>query len=626
MASFTITDLKKDQKDSFSISDIGGKEPYDIPSWQASAMNVGQALSFGFGDEIAGKLGADPARYRATIDQFKKDYPGSAMLGTVSGSMLIPFGAGKIGALKGTSPWATAAITGAGQGALIGAGESAGEGSKLAQDTLLSSGTGFLAGPLMLGGLKGAGSVANAVAPYVPGLSKNTERLARNRVVDAFSRDSVTPDQVGRNMANLGPEARIADAAGENTRGLLDLNANMPGKTKDQLEEVIRNRIASRPERMDSMVYSVSGGMGRAGSMEKALTKQQIETSGPLYRQLHSLEIQGNERLVDMLKAAKSLGAFGTAKKIADAERVPFSLTDGGGGNAVFGAGGAPAYGNRFSMRDLDLVKRGIDDLIESQTDAVTGKVTTLGRSYVGLKKDLLAELDQLTTKDGTSLYRTARDAFAGPAAMKSAISKGRSFWNENAERIDDLMDGMAQSEQQAFRIGAAEALREKIGKQTGQTQLINAWKDRTIREKLKALLGDDVKYSEVEQMLKNEATLKRMEGLGASRNSRTFSRDAGAEQQTLDNAQDLVNMGVAAKTGAIPQLIGGLSKFTSRVGTPEPVRDSIGSILLQQYKPEELKALEAALEALKKMRASAAMASGAAGGAAGKGVNGLLD
>ncbi len=601
-----------------------GAKPYDVAPGVASLMNVGQALTFGFGDELAGKLGADRARYNATLDKFKKDFPVEAGIGTVSGSMLLPGGVAKL--LKNVPPLAAAASAGGVYGVAQGAGDS--EDGKRLEGATKSGALGMLAAPLVMGTAGAGGSILNALggqaASRFPGVGqKYSEWLARNRVAGALNRDNVSADDLASNMARLGPEARIADSAGESTRGALDVNANLPGKTANELENLIRNRIATRPDRMDAMVNTVNGGYGRAGDLSAAFERQKLGEAAPLYEQLHQMDVPVSPGLKSIFDSAKKLGAAGTASRIATAERVPFSLETKEASGAFDALMNAQKTG-RVSMRDADLVKRGIETLIERETDAVTGKVSTLGRSYVRLKNDLLGELDNLTVdpKTGVSLYKSARDAFAGPAAHQTAIRKGRSFWNENAEGIDALTSGMSNSEKEAFRVGASEQLREMVGTQSGQNRLLNFWKDRPTREKIKALVGNDVKYSDVEKMLKGEETLKRLESLGPSRNSRTFSREANAEQQTLDNASDLMAAGLNAKTGGLASMIAGLGKYSARVGTPEPVRDSIGSILMAKYATDEINALRLAQEAIKARRAAAASGSGAIGSQGG----GLLD
>lgn len=590
-------------------------KPYDVNSSVASLMNVGQALTFGFGDELAGMVGADKNRYRATVDQFRKDYPAAGHLGTISGSLLLPGGAGK---LATQSPLIAASTVGALTGALQGMGD-APDIEKGVNDASRQAIIGMAGGPMIMGMAKPVSDLTRSLGTKIPyiGDSLATD-LARRRIATSFERDSTTANDVGSNMARLGAESRVADAAGENTRTMLDLNANLPGKTQNDLETVNMSRIKSRPERMDSAVYAVNGGYGRATPVYEALEKQKKDTAAPLYAQLHQMEIIPSDKLAKSLEAAKKAGAFGEASKIANADEVAFTLKDIQAQQTVTGKANpltntsqtTQVGGTKLSMADLDYAKRGIDALIEKETDAVTGKVSTYGRSLVMLKNRIVDELDTQTN----GAYKAARDAFAGPAALQTAIKKGKSFWNEDADTLANMMQGMSQSEQEAFRIGASEAMRSMVGSQTGQNRLLNVLNDRNIRERLQSLLGNDAKYSDVERMLLNEGTLKRLESLGPSRNSRTFSRLAASEDQAMGVATDLAQ-GVASPQTLPLSIMSSLKKNYSTLTNPEPVRDAIGKILLQQYQPAEMKALQEVQDLIRRQQAAAAAGTGLLGG-----------
>lgn len=577
----------------------GKPKPYEVEPAVASLMNIGQAVSFGFGDELLSYAGVDKERYRATVDKFREDYPKSSMLGTLSGSALLPFGVGR---LATQSPWMAAAATGGVAGLLQGVGDSPTM-ERAVPEASQQAMFGMAAGPMLLGASKPIGSIASSVASRLPFVGNDISKfLARNRVADAFSRDSTDAKSVENTMAILGREARIADAAGENTRTLLDLNANLPGTTQNKLEQAIRERIASRPDRMDRMVYAVNDGVGRAGALTEALTRQQKGVASPLYKEAFNKSVEPTPSLIRDLEAARKLGAFSEAHKRSLAnpgDFGPFSLDP---AQQVLGNG-------KIGINDIDHIKQGLDALIEGQINAY-GKTTGYGRDLIGLKNRILSEVDNVVP-----VYKDARNEFAGPAALKSAIEKGRKFWSDNAETLGVKLDRMTKSEQDAFRVGAAEALREKVGAQQGQTQLLNIRKDRTIREKLKQLLGDDVKYSEVEQLLQSENVLARLEKLGIRRNSSTFSREAAAEDQGLQIAEDVTNFGINAKTGNIPGLLSQGKRVMHRTSTPESVRNAIGDILLQRYQTDEIRALMEAQKRLWELRKIGSTGAGIAGG-----------
>lgn len=597
---------------------------YDVPAGVASAMNVGQALSFGFGDEIAEKFGADRKKYNQTIENFKKEYPKSSLLGTVSGSMLFPSLAGRAAVaapamVAGMGPWQTAAVTGAAQGAAQSAGD-AEPGNRIGPG-VEGAALGMALGPSIIGATKMVGApiaaLLNPVLTNTPFISEPiTEGLARNRVAQALMRDQTSMrGELMDTQRWLGPEARLADSAGENTRSLLDVTASMPGKTQDTLESVIRNRQATRPDRLDPIVETINGGYGRPADVVKSLVAQKKAAAAPLYAQLEKTSVPVSDNLRATLQAANDIGAMAEAKKMAIAEKRAFSPSAFTGKTNPLSNAQAT-----LSMRDADLVKRGLDALIDKQTDAITGKVTPLGRSYTLLKKDLVKELDGLTTDQntGVSLYKSARDAYAGPAALEKAVNDGRRFMSLDAESLGTTMEGLSSSEKEAFRIGASEAVRNKLGAPAGQTEFLNQRVNRNLREKLMVLAdGDKQKYEQIIDGLRSEETLKRLEGLGARRNSRTFGREAAAEDMTSNTLNDLASAAAKPSSGMIPGAIRAVTDISRRMGTPEPVRNSIGDLLLGRLDAPGAEALKRSIQAAKNRQLAAALQSGAAAGGA---------
>lgn len=96
-------------------------------------------------------------------------------------------------------------------------------------------------------------------------------------------------------------------------------------------------------------------------------------------------------------------------------------------------------------MNDLDHVKQGIDQKIAKQWDAVAGKLTPLGLAYQDLKTKLVNELDHATTdlKSGRSLYKSARDAFAGPSALIDAAQQGRNAMSKDGAAITGMVGSL---------------------------------------------------------------------------------------------------------------------------------------------------------------------------------------
>jgi hypothetical protein len=106
-------------------------------------------------------------------------------------------------------------------------------------------------------------------------------------------------------------------------------------------------------------------------------------------------------------------------------ERVgsPATLADLRASDAPPDIGRLPALGPNYRTETLDYVKRGLDDIIEQNRNPITGKLDLdeSGRAVNGLKNRLLDEMDRLNPH-----YRSARQAYAGPAALNSAMRDGK--------------------------------------------------------------------------------------------------------------------------------------------------------------------------------------------------------
>jgi hypothetical protein len=90
-------------------------------------------------------------------------------------------------------------------------------------------------------------------------------------------------------------------------------------------------------------------------------------------------------------------------------------------------------------VQNLDNIKRGLDVLIDKQTDAVTGKMTPLGRIYVGKKNEFLNAIDAAVPE-----YKAARQAFAGNTEAANAIKLGRQVINASDDQWRDITKQLA--------------------------------------------------------------------------------------------------------------------------------------------------------------------------------------
>lgn len=474
------------------------------------------------------------------------------------------------------------AFNAAGSGALYGG--ASGAGNSTAED--LSGVAGDAAGGAAAGATLGGGAVP--VVRGVMGAAGNVGarfsdsvagRYAKEKVAQAFMRDATGTefvngisnpmDRARQRLNRLGEPAVLADAGGQNTRQLLDTMAMLPGATKQAAEEMIHTRQAGRAGRMIDAADSAMGNNGqRLAPTLQGLIDQRSAAASPLYDQLRRVTVQEpSPQLQEMVFAAHELGATSLGKQIAGARLKSFSLN--------------PEMPFNWNMSDLDHVKRGLDQIVSRETNEA-GKMSALGAAVNDLNTKLKNELDKLTTNTltGESLYKKARDAFSGPSTLIDAAKKGKAAISQQEAGIQATLHGMSDSERHAFRVGAFEALREKLGGSVaGRTEVINMWQNPAMREKLQALFGSQRAFREFASQAAAEGRLKGLESVG--RGSQTASRHFAAGD--LDNpALEGAGSAIAGVAKSSPlSALAGAKNMWNAVKTPEAVRDEIGRILL---------------------------------------------
>ena len=643
-----------EQDDKYDVA--FGKYANKSPSYKAgrSANSSLQGLVaaingplFGFADEALGALGAplkslvngqslgDNYRegrdnYRGMIDARTEEAPwttGATQLMTSAplGTLKL-FGSGGSLATGLAAQTGRATGTGAVYGGISGAGNSTAESvGGVAAD----AGKGALFGGVLSGAATPVSRVLGAATGNVAQRYSNlfAGNHAQQKVAEALVRDgrgSVVQSgasnpvlQAQARLGKLGDSAVVADAGGQNTRALLDTMATLPGKSKDAAERLIRSRQTGSAARLINAADVALGTNGArlAGTIDDFVASRAV-ASEPLYSQLgQAVVAQPSQRLQSVIAAADTLGATKLGQQMATAREMPYTLDL-----------SRPAG---WSMRDLDHVKQGMDQLISKQWDAANGKLTPLGSSFQQLKDKMVMELDAATAnpQTGLSLYKSARDAYAGPSALIDAARAGQTSISKNEAAITRTTGVMSDSEKEAFKVGAFEALREKLGRSDGgRTEVMNMWKNPATRDRLKSLFGDEFAFRSFAATAAKEARLKGIEQVG--RGSQTASRQFAAgdlDTAVLSEASSLAGSVASASPAGI--LASG-SQLWNRVKTPERVRDQIGRILLSGGRDgqSELQTIAEITRQMNQSRAAQAGGLGLLGGKFGSDIgSGLL-
>ena len=567
-------------------------------------LAAAQGLTFNFAPKIAGAgaagmdilqhgLNANPTEtYANTRDyikgvneQFRETNPKTAFVSEAVGGLpllLTPLGmtskaAQTAEALSAAQKMAMAAKMAGTQGTISAAGASdinpvlnpADYAADIAKKGAISAAS----GGVLSGTGQGIYNVGSNVAQrYIPETAVDAARL---KLAQALQRGSSSDGsnsvllRVHREMG-LNPNASIAQAGGPSALGQLDVLASMPGQAKTLVERRIREQQTFRPERLANAADEALGtqGAGFTATLE-ALDAAKKAAATPLYQKLENVSLRVDPELQALIQASTS--AHGKAELLTQLNRqLPIDISKLKAGDDV-------------PLKVLDVVKQSLYDMGESARGEF-GKATNTSRAYDDLRVALTKKLEALSPADKNgSIYRQALDAYAGPSQLGNAVVKGRTAMKQDDIALSDLMSNMSPSELEAFRIGALQSLKDKVGTEAGQTSLLKMWKEPATSNRLKEIFGDN--YQRFAQDVAKEARLKPLEQVG--RGSGTFSRMAGAEDLGVMPTTMAAGKAVAnAATGNPLAAAGEAANVKNRIGQvinqmPETTRNELAKMLL---------------------------------------------
>lgn len=448
-----------------TLSELISGERVNPFSNSARAL-IGQGVGMGWGDEgeawLRSKLSNEDydttlADINKKYSKYKEEYPvsstalefGGAAIPAVGSLLLGPEtgGAAPVGVLKTimNSPYAkNAMLTGPVGGAVQGAGMAAPEdrGLGMAEGAVLGGVTGA-AMPLITRGGKGAVDwLRDRLAPSDALIAER----AAGKVSEAVKEDELTPRDVNRTVMYdyaRGIPSTIANVSPSLVH-LADTVAQRSGPSGRLVEEVLGEQKAGARER----VYQRAQNEISSGNYYDDIKKLSSELKAkaqPLYDKAYDHGIVEDPEVLKHLKLPQFQKAIGAARELLEADGRSLPTED------VFDATGAK-IGEKITpdVETLDHLKRGLDRLIEGQTDATTGKVTALGGVYIKKKNEFLNALDEAVPD-----YKEARRVYAGDIEVINAMESGyKDFSKLDHEEVQHLVGNMSSAEKEAFKTG----------------------------------------------------------------------------------------------------------------------------------------------------------------------------
>lgn len=544
-----------------------------------------EGQTFGFADEIGSGLAAIPASivtgepygdvyrqmqesYGKQQKEFERQNPKTAMGLNVAGGLSSALPGAK--ALYGSkfaqiNPVKTAALAGAGGGALSGAGFAPTMG-----DVPAYSGAGAAAGGLLGPAGYYAGKVLGKGYEGIKGLltPEGPQKTVSRTMGHYLGQDDLTPDQLIQAAQRMGPEATLADVGGENLKSLAMTTAQMKGLQKTPAKEFYATRQKGSTSRIMKSLKGLSGGDENFFKNQKAIVDRRFKEASPLYEEAKKQHLTTDD-MVDVYNKAQTI-----AEDFSPAKGMLNKFMRGKGDNKTF----------KTSIKELHSLQREFRDASNSAYRA--GK-NELGASYARMQKELVNTLSEKNPS-----YGQARKIWADESALNDAIKAGRNILKEDADMVSDNIANLSKSEQEAYISGAVKTIRDKlmVGRESSNTATKLA--SQLVRERLRGAFPDDASFNQFINQLDIEDKF-----------AQTYQKIYGGSQtQPRQIAEQ--ELAKTIKGGGVPiqgpdimsKVTNAAKKLLDMDNIPQPVVDDITRILstpIGEIPEKELRSLQ---------------------------------
>lgn len=436
-------------------------------------------------------------------------------------------------------------------------------------------------------------------------MTQAVDKILKRMAQDTKSGGPTATDALDliNNAAASGQPMTLADVGGENLRGLAGNVTRQPGESRNVATQFLNQRDEAAAGRLSGAIDRyVSGGQ----SMEKtadALMQARSASANPAYEKMRALDGIWSPRLqqfIDEPVVRTGLAKGYEIERLQSlAENRPFDPTQMG---VDLDAQGNIKLLRTPNMRVLDMAKQGLDALVGAERNELTGRLSSRG---VALDRVRRAYIDEIDGLDKAGVYKDARAAWAGPSASLDALRSGRSALTSSPDEITKEIRGLSPADQEFYRLGVADAIRERVAK-TGlsgdeaKAIIKNNWMRRQLQPIFRtpqdfdafanAVTNEQKMFGTKYEMLGNSATAKRLaedqsgENLLAAGGAKIAENVATGHW--LSAAKNAIRMYRDVGIRPNPKLNEQIAKIL--FGTPIDAQSEVGQRLTGQFVPQQ--------------------------------------
>lgn len=526
----------------FASSDVGQA----IGGWTSGAVN---GATIGGADELA-----------ALATSVSSGVPFSQALEEANRRKL---------AVADANPWTYNIAQLAGGLATAGGGGGLGVGSRF--PLLFDIGLGAAGGALennenRMGGAMLGGAAGGVLGSALRGITRLPGRPASVEMALANNADRAGIDAVRSRLdeaARLSVPMALADAD-----PVLTALAGSATRLSPEAEGIAINSLLPRSQgqvdRFRSAVARDLGPVENIPQRSEDAIEQAKAAAGPLYDSAYAAPGATTLDIADLLARPSMGSALGRAGRLAAEEgRDPNTL------GFVFDDLGNATGIEAPSWQTLDYVKRGLDDVVQSNRNAGAGRLDTEGRAVNDTLQQLLSRMDQMNPD-----YAAARAAYAGPMQERAALQAGMDAVSTSPNELAVNLGKVSPSQADQMRLGFQGRLVENADRLQQSTNPFRILNTPAMEQRLSAMYpdkADDVARLLAQRDMEFGLAGSTNEVLGNSKTAKRILADEsfmnGAGDGVVDALSDVVT-GQAPVGASLRALMASTIKDRARMGT----------------------------------------------------------
>lgn len=324
-----------------------------------------------------------------------------------------------------------------------------------------------------------AGVGAEAAAGPLEGISPE----AISQVARQLKADNWTPYTIDERLEKMSPHQFFAEVS-PNLENKASQVAAYGGEGRNTIKTNVEQRHSEIKPRLKSLYDAAFGPVEDLAQKRKTLTIEQKAAADKFYKKFRDLEIHPTDELKEIMPRLEAAGAFGQAKKIAAVEGKPWEEN-------FFTTGTRKNYPTAESW---DYVKRALDTMIEGSFNQF-GEPTNWTRIYIQLKNELIGAIDNHPNPEVAGVWKQARDAYAGPAKIKSSYELGKKVLSDSvdANELPFFTSSYSPKELEAIGQGIRYQLENQLGKAGAQEgRSIRQMLSENAQKKIRWIIGDE--------------------------------------------------------------------------------------------------------------------------------------